>query len=144
MMTPQQPNYYRRDQEHGLTAPDLSMDCAYAEHVVRARGKRTRFTSVSLDKAKIDDFGPALYLALRSVIAQDGHAIVEHHDLMAALRSSAAALDKAERATALRAVRYATRRKEGLIDWKFDFRRIEKKNLISFGFAAVQKYFKKA
>ena len=135
--------YYRRDQEHGLTAPDLSKDCVYADHVVRARGKRTKFTSISLDKTKIDDFGPALYQALRPGLDKGGHVVIEHHDLIAALRSFAASSDKADRLRALQAIRYAGRRREGLIEWKFNIDSIERKDLISFAFNAIQKYFKK-
>jgi len=138
-----QPDYYRRDQDRGVTAPDPSKDCAFAEHVVRARGKRTRFTSVSLDKTKIDDFGPALYLALRLPISQDGHSIVEHSELIAALRATAVTGQKADRERALQAIRYATRRKEGLVDWKFDHHGVERKDIISFAFNAVQKYFER-
>ena len=71
-MTPKPPDYFRRDQADGVTAPDLSKDCSYAEHIVRARGKRTQLTSVSLDPQKINDFGPALYRALRPDIDGDG------------------------------------------------------------------------
>jgi hypothetical protein len=134
-------DYFRRDQERGITAPDLSKDCDFAEHVVRARGKRTRFTSVSLDKTKIDDFGPVLYLALRPVIATDGHAIIEHTILLAALRNAASSSEKADRVRAVQAMRYAKRRKEGLIDWHFDLDGVERKEYIRFGFDAVQKYF---
>jgi len=141
MMVTAYPDYFRRDQERGITAPDLSKDCALAEHVVRARGKRTRFTSVSLDKTKIDDFGPSLYLALRPPIATDGHSIIEHSDLMAALRTSAASSDKAERVRALQAIRYAQRRKEGLIDWRFNLDGIERKDYVSFAYSSIQKYF---
>ena len=70
-MTPKPPDYFRRDQADGVTAPDLSKDCSYAEHIVRARGKRTQLTSVSLDPQKINDFGPALYRALRPDIDGD-------------------------------------------------------------------------
>jgi hypothetical protein len=137
-------DYFRRDQESGITAPDLSKDCAFAEHVVRARGKRTRFTSVSLDKTKIDDFGPALYQARRPTIASDGHAFIEHTDLIASLRMSAASSTKAERVRALQALRYAQRRKEGLIDWRFNIDSIGRKDYVSFGYNAVQKYFARA
>lgn len=144
MTAPSHPYYFRRDQEGGITAPDLSKDCALADHIVRARGKRTRFTSVSLDKTKIDDFGPALYLALRPVITTDGHSIIEHPDLVAALRNSASSSDKAERVRAVQAMRYAQRRKEGVIDWRFNLDGIERKEYILFGYTAIQKYFSRA
>jgi len=133
--------YFRRDQERGVTAPDLSKDCGFSEHVVRARGKRTRFTSVSLDKTKIDDFGPALYLALRPAMTTDGHSLIEHSDLVAALRTSAASSDKAERVKAVQAIRYAQRRKEGLIDWRFNLDGIQKRDYVLFGYNQIQKYF---
>ena len=50
-------DYFRRDQRDGVSPPDLSKDCTFAEHIVHARGKRTQFTSVSLDLSKIRDFG---------------------------------------------------------------------------------------
>jgi hypothetical protein len=56
---------------------------------VRARGKRTQLTSVSLDPQKINDFGPALYRALRPDIDGDGHSIIEHSELLQHLRVSA-------------------------------------------------------
>jgi hypothetical protein len=115
-----EPDYFRQDQDRGITAPNLAKRCDFAEHIVHARGKKTAFTSVSLDRDKIDDFGPTLYLALRSDIVGAGHALIEHADLIASLRESAASLDKAGRQMALRAIPYAKRRKEGLIDWKFD------------------------
>ena len=79
-------DYFRQDQEKGVTAPDLSKDCTYAEHIVRARGKRTQLTSVSLDPTKIHEFGPKLYQVLLHVIDQDQHTIVEHAELLASLR----------------------------------------------------------
>jgi hypothetical protein len=42
--------YFRRDQRDGVGPPDLSKVCTYAEHIVHARGKRTQFTSVSLNE----------------------------------------------------------------------------------------------
>ena len=53
-------DYFRQDKETGFTAPDLSKNCTDAEHIVRARGKRTQLTSVSLAPTKIHDFGPKL------------------------------------------------------------------------------------
>jgi len=141
MTASQLPDYFRRDQERGITAPDLSKDCTYAEHIVRARGKRTRFTSVSLDRDKIDDFGPALYMALRPEIVRDGHSVIEHGTLIGSLRSTAASTDKADRERALQACRYAFRRREGLIEWAFDISPVERKNLISWAYARVQNYF---
>jgi len=143
-MTPKPPDYFRRDQADGVTAPDLSKDCSYAEHIVRARGKRTQLTSVSLDPQKINDFGPALYRALRPDIDGDGHTIIEHLELLQHLRVSAELNEKEERVRALQAQRYAKRRQEGLVKWNFSLGGIDRKNLISWAFQNVQKYFRRA
>lgn len=100
-MAVQFPEYFRRDQADGVTAPDLTKDCSYAEHIVRARGKRTQLTSVSLAPDSIHDFGPILYRTLRPEIDHDGHVIVEHAELMQQLRTAAASNEKDERARAL-------------------------------------------
>jgi hypothetical protein len=134
-------DYYRRDQSDGVTAPDLSKDCSVASHIVRARGKRTKYTSVSLDQNKIDDFGPTLYKALCREVVLNGHTIIEHGALMRDLREAALSSDKGDRLTALQAQRYATRRREGLIDWSFDISRVDRKDLITWAFRQVQKFF---
>jgi hypothetical protein len=136
-------DYFRQDQEKGVTAPDLSKDCTYAEHIVRARGKRTQLTSVSLDPKKINDFGPTLYRALRQEIGQDQHTIVEHAELMSHLRQVAESSEKEERARAIQAQRYAKRRLEGLLKWNFPTENIGRKELIAWAFHNIQKYFRK-
>lgn len=55
-------DYFRGDQKGGVTAPDLSKQCEYADHVVNARGKKTAFTSISLDRSKSS-------LLVRSIIS---------------------------------------------------------------------------
>lgn len=81
-------DYYRRDRSEDLTPPDLSKTCSYADHIVRARGKRTQFTSVSLDPKKIRDFGDALYKVKRPDLESDQHAILEHHHLIQSLQAA--------------------------------------------------------
>ncbi|MCX7045931.1 MAG: hypothetical protein NTX50_10665 [Candidatus Sumerlaeota bacterium] len=137
-------DYFRRDQDKGVTAPDLSKDCTCAEHIVHARGKRTQLTSVSLDPGSIHDFGPILYQALRERIDEDRHKLVEHGELMDHLRDSARSNDKAERIRAIHALRYARRRSEGLVTWNFSIGSVERKDLIGWAFANIQKYFRKA
>lgn len=137
------PDYFRRDQDPGITAPDLSKDSTYAEHVVRARGRRTPFTSLSLDHQKINDFGPTLYQVDRQKVEADTHSIVEHEDLMARLRDIATSGEKADRARALQAQRYARRRLEGLVRWNFDLRGVERKDLITWAYGKIQSYFRK-
>lgn len=38
-------DYFRGDRSSGITAPDLTKEVDYADHIVKARGKRTCFTS---------------------------------------------------------------------------------------------------
>jgi hypothetical protein len=134
-------DYYRRDQSSGITAPNLAKCCSYAEHIVSARGKRDQYTSVSLDPKKIHGFGDKLYRLLREKLPEDGHDLVEHDILLSSLRQIAATGDKADKTRALRALRYATKRKEGLICWRFDICSIETKDIISWTFSKVQTYF---
>ncbi len=141
-MTDPKPDYYRRDQTKGVTPPELSKNCTFAEHIVRARGKRTHFTSVSLDKEKITDFGPTLYLALRPEIEADGHTIIEHSTLMDALRIVATTGEKEDRLRAIQAKRYATKRKEGLIQWKLDISRVDRKDLYVWSVSQIRPYFR--
>lgn len=141
MTDARQADYFRRDQVAGITAPDLSKWCTLAEHIVRARGKRTKFTSVSLDPDKIDDFGPALYQALCEKITGAGHPIIEHDQLIRELREAAQSGIKADKVRALQAQRYARRRREGLIDWDFDTSRVPQKDLITWAFDRIQEFF---
>ena len=136
--------YFRKDRPDGVTAPDLAKDCSFSEHIVRARGKRTQLTSVSLSPEKIRDFGPALYQALQPEINGDGHTLVQHSELMSSLREAAIGSKKEERARAIQAQRYARRRKEGVLQWSFDVSGVERKELITWAFRNIQKYFKRA
>jgi hypothetical protein len=108
-------NYFRRDQNEGVTAPDLSKDCTYAEHIVRARGKRTQLTSVSQEPKKIHDFGPSLYQLIHQSLEDDSHTFVEHSELISLLIKSAESTDHEEHLRAIQAQCYARRRLEGLV-----------------------------
>lgn len=79
-------DYFRRDQRDGISPPDLSKESTFAEHIVHARGKRTRFTSVSLDLAKNKDFGDTDYRLERQKLLDDEHTLVEHESLLHELR----------------------------------------------------------
>jgi hypothetical protein len=136
--------YYRRDQQDGISPPDLSKMCTYAEHIVHARGKRTQFTSVSKDQSRIRDFGPALYKLQRVELVQDNHQLIEHALLIASLRTTIQSRDKAERARAIQALRYAQARVEGLVQWTFKAASVEPKDLLNWAHGQVQKYFVKA
>ncbi len=136
-----QQEYYRRDQKDGITAPNLARCCSYAEHIVSARGKRDQYTSVSLAPNTIRIFGEQLHRLLTEPLRQDGHELVEHERLLMALREVAASQEKAHRARAVQALRYAKKRKEGLIEWKFATHSVPAKDLITWAYAKVQQYF---
>ncbi len=141
MISKAMPPYYRRDQDSGISAPNLRKHCSYAEHIVSARGKRDQYTSVSLDPNKIREFGNRLYRLLSEKLLEDGHSLVEHHVLLASLRETADTEKKADRARALQALRYAKKRREGLICWRFDTSSVATKDIISWAFSKVRDYF---
>ena len=134
-------DYFRRDQKAGISPPDLAKDCTYAEHIVHARGKRTPFTSVSWDLTRIRDFGDADYLLLQEQAASDGHRLVDHEQLTEELRRVVREGEKAERLRAVQALRYAVRRREGLVHWSFDTAGVSRKDLIGWAQVRVQAYF---
>jgi hypothetical protein len=135
--------YFRRDQSDGISPPDLSKTYTYAEHIVHARGKRSQFTSISLDVAKIRDFGDTNYRLMREEAERDRHTIIEHEALVAELRRVVAEQDKAERQRAVQAIRYATSRREGLVTWTFDTSGVAGKDLINWAAQKVRPYFVK-
>ena len=135
--------YFRGDRAEGVTPPDLSKDCTFSEHVVRARGKRTRFTSVSKDHAKIRDLGDTVYQVRRDPLSSEGHGLVEHEALVKELRRVAREGSRGERARANQALRYATRRLEGLVDWRFNVSAVEQKDLINWAYRHIQPYFQR-
>ncbi len=135
--------YYRGDQDTGITEPNLAATCSYADHICRARGKRSQFTSVSLDQSKIRDFGDVIYELLRGVADTDGHVTIEHESLIEELQRCVKEETRAERARSLLALRRARKRLEGLIDWRFDISGVVRKDLVSWAATRVQKYFQK-
>jgi hypothetical protein len=133
--------YFRRDQADGISPPDLSKECSFAEHIVHARGKRTQYTSVSLDLTKIKDFGETDYKLNRQKAEDDGHTLVEHEALIEELRRISREDERAERIRAVQALRYATRRKEGLVQWSFDSSGVLRKDLIAWAQPRITPYF---
>jgi hypothetical protein len=136
-------DYYRGDQRTGITAPDLARQCEFSDHIVRARGKRTPYTSVSLERHAIERFGECDYLLLRHLLNRDKHALVDHAELIRELRLAIRERKKADRLTTIQALRYARLRKEGLIVWKFDYEGVERKELITWTYQKVQEYFQR-
>lgn len=136
--------YFRRDQRSGITAPDLTKDWTILEHIVRARGKRSQFTSVSLDPAKIEKFGPTLYRLLRESLADDAHDLLEHQALIDELRRLATDENRRARNLAVQALRYARSNREGLTRWAFSIENVPRKDAIRWAFRQVQRYFERA
>jgi hypothetical protein len=134
-------DYFRRDQRDGISPPDLSKECTYAEHVVHSRGKRTQFSSVSLDLTKVRDLGDASYRLLREALVSDRHTLVEHEMLLSELQTVVREGEKAERLRSIQALRYVKRRKEGLVHWSFDTSGVARKDLIGWAQKRVQIYF---
>jgi hypothetical protein len=137
------PDYFRRDQADGVTPPDLSKDSSPVDHIVRARGKRTNFTSVSLDPTKISIFGPTLYRLATAKVLEDGHVVIGHDNLMDELRKVAQQATRGEKTKAIQAQRYARMRQECLVNWNFDISRVDRKNLLTWAWQAIQQYFSK-
>ena len=136
-------DYFRRDRIEGISPPNLMKDCSYSEHIVRARGKKTQFTSVSLNPTRICCFGDALYMLLIDLLSGDGHELVEHDSLLQALRLEIEEGDKATRTRAIRALEYARRRSEGLVAWNFDISGVERKDLINWAAGIVGRFFQR-
>jgi hypothetical protein len=80
---------------------------------------------------------------LRGELTGGGHGLVEHVELMQQLRVAAESGAKEERVRALQAQRYAKRRLEGLVKWNFSLTGIDRKDLISWAFRNIQKYFRR-
>ena len=134
-------DYFRRDKADGITAPNLALDCSLAEHVVRARGRRTRYTSVSLDLRSISRFGKASYRLLRDRLVEEGHRLIEHEDLLRHLRDTIRGRDRAERLRAVRGLRFVLQHKEGIADWRFDIAGIDRKDLLAWAAPKVREFF---
>lgn len=141
-MQNEQRHYYRGDQPSGITGPNLAKTCTFAEHVCHARGKRTQFTSVSLEANKVRDFGDVTYRLQRPLTDADGHQTVEHEALLESLRKTIRESVRAERQRAISALRRATLRREGLVHWRFSIPS-NTTDLISWAEQHVQKYFVK-
>ena len=133
--------YFRRDQKDEISPPDLVKICSYEDHIVHARGKRTKFTSLSLDLSRIRDFGESSYRLRREDAEADHHIVVEHEHLLAELQRTVSEGEKAERLKAIHALRYARLRKEGLVDWQFDITMVERKDVIAWAQRHIQQYF---
>lgn len=133
---------FRRDQADTVTGPNLDDTSSYAEHIVHARGKRTRFTSVSTSRDAIRDFGPQLWMLLQPKVTVDGHSVVAHDDLVSALRQALSEDgDAPSREFAARAIPRAIRRREALVQWSFKIDGVERKDRMSWAERHVRTFF---
>ncbi len=137
--------YYRGDSSKGITPPNLAVESTIPEHIVRARGKKTNFTSVSLDKDKVKSFGDAIYTLLNDILHTDMHKLIEHKQVLESLRTFAKGDDPKQKDLALRAIPRAKSNLEGLIRWNFKIPSDVggSTKLISWVSPKVQKYFDK-
>lgn len=133
--------YWRRDQMKGITPPDLEKKVTFADHIVRARGKRTQYPSVSLSTERIQRFGDQLYRLLEEDVTTNGHLLFEHERVLDELRTQACEGEKGERLKAVAALRYARKNLEGLVDWRFDPTGVESKHHFQWAAAKVRPYF---
>jgi len=132
---------FRRDQADAVSGPNPDDDSNYAEHVVHARGKRTHYTSVSTSKDAIRDFGEQLWRLVQPKVTDDGHVVVAHEQLLWALRALLHEGDDRTRELAARALPRSIRRREALVDWRYDVGGIERKDRISWAERYVRAYF---
>lgn len=132
---------FRRDQVDTVSGPNPDDTSNYAEHVVHARGKRTRFTSVSTSKDAIRDFGDQLWKLAQPKVTDDGHVVVTHEELLQGLRALLHGDDERARELAARALPRSRQRREALVDWRLSIDGIERKDRISWAERYVRAYF---
>lgn len=138
---------FRRDQVDTVTGPNPDDVSTYPEHIVHARGKRTRFTSVSTSPLAIRDFGDQLWKLVQPKVTDDGHVVVAHDELVKELRrlvGTGGDGDGRIAELAARALPRALQRREALIDWKYNTDRIERKERMAWAERYVRDYFTRA
>lgn len=87
------------------------------------------------------DFGPVLYEALTKELKSNGHRLIDHQTLINSLREAAKGGDKQDRVRAVQALRYASRRREGLVIWSLDHSLIDRKNVFEWTRSKISPYF---
>ena len=108
---------------------------------MHARGKRTRYTSVSTSQNAIRDFGEQLWKLTQPKVTDAGHIVISHEELLRALRTILEADDDRQRELAARAIPRVNRRKEALVDWQFAVDRIERKDRMVWAENQVREFF---
>lgn len=99
------------------------------------------FTSVSTSKDAIRDFGEQLWKLTQPKVTDDGHVLVMHEQLLHALRALLHDNDDRTRELAARALPRSIRRREALVDWRYNVDGIERKDRISWAERYVSAYF---
>jgi len=89
-------------------------------------------------------FGDQLYRLNRDKLVEDGHTLIEHLRLLAALREEVKNEDKGARLKAVQALRYARLRAEGLVEWSFDLRGLDPRSRFRWAAAQIRPYFARA
>jgi hypothetical protein len=136
--------HYRKDNPQGVTAPNPDAEKDIVAHITKRRGHKTPYTSVSEDEKAIEHIsGGALYKTESDDVVQDSHSFITHSELLDHLRKIGMSSHKGERIKVSRALQYAFRAKEALIDWQFNLESIDRKDRIAWCSRHIQKYFRK-
>lgn len=84
------------------------------DHITKARGEKTQYTSVSDELQKLDQFQGVPWECNAIHIAQDLHIVIDFNTLIGLIQSSTERNTKKARART-----HATRAREHLIEWSF-------------------------
>ncbi|GAA4422411.1 hypothetical protein GCM10023155_06000 [Bremerella cremea] len=136
--------HFRKDSPNGITPPNPDVSVSPVDHITKARGKKTQYTSVSESEDSIRHFSGQCYRCESSEIVSEGHEVLLHADLLMLLRTTALGAQRAEKIKAERALQLATRAREALIDWKFDLKGVARKDRITHSASQIQKFFVRA
>lgn len=133
--------HYRGDQDKGITAPNLGLDVTFAEHVVKARGRKSNYTSVSENRAAAQIFGK-VYTLDEIGLRNDGHQLFCSISIQKSLQDTIKS-GGPQAQLALRAVPRVAKNSECLIKWDFKIpSKFTGGSLISWTYNTIQKYFK--
>ena len=135
--------HFRKDSPSGVTPPNPDGPRDIVAHITKHRGMKTAYTSVSENKDCIKHFTGDLYAAESDDITKDGHEFITHSRLVHVLKQTIQTKQKAEKVTASRALQYALRAKEAVVDWQFRLEALDRNERISWCCKHSQKYFKR-
>lgn len=136
--------HFRKDSAAGITAPNLDSNVDIIGHITKHRGQKTPFTSVSEKVECVKHFDGELYCTEPDTIVADGHDFRRHATVLEQIRSAIQTGRRAEKVLAQRAFQDAERAREAIIGWRFNIDRIDRKDRISWCYANIQRYFRRA